>query len=63
MRVYLRSEIDRLSFRPKSDGFTSPVLQGQPEADAAAPIASTAVRRRAAVRRPLRAVQNQILSQ
>ena len=24
---YLRSEIDRLSFRPKSNGFTSPVLQ------------------------------------
>jgi integrase len=30
---YLRTEIDRLSFRPKSDGFTSPVLQGSPAGD------------------------------
>ena len=30
---YLRTEIDRLSFRPKSSGFTSPVLQGSRDAD------------------------------
>jgi integrase len=30
---YLRTEIDRLSFRPKSEGFTSPVLQGSAEGD------------------------------
>jgi hypothetical protein len=30
---YLRTEFDRLSFRPKSDGFTSPVLQGSPKED------------------------------
>jgi hypothetical protein len=30
---YLRTEIDRLSFRPKSGGFTSPVLRGAAEGD------------------------------
>ncbi len=30
---YLRTEIDRLSFRPKSNGFTSPVLQTQAVSD------------------------------
>ena len=30
---YLRTEIDRLSFRPKSDRFTSRVLQASPEGD------------------------------
>ena len=32
---YLRTEIDRLSFRPKSNGFTSPVLQGPRDGDLA----------------------------
>ena len=32
---YLRDEVNRLSFRPKTDGFTSPVLQGSGESDSA----------------------------
>ena len=37
---YLRTEIDRLSFRPKSNGFTSPVLQGSPDGDPGSPAPS-----------------------
>jgi hypothetical protein len=37
---YLRTEIDRLSFRPKSNEFTSPVLQGSPDGDLTSAIPS-----------------------